>query len=140
MSYTSQNFHSSHVSNLSVRNFNFFGPYIRGQRSVSSLRAAVLPPGLCGKEQDGVKLHCTLMNVTYLLRDMDKSSPEYERTRRSTFDASAIMKVQDGYSCCKRMYIRAYVSPLEFTTNHLRFLGWRSPRKSILPRILYSLV
>ena len=40
-----------------------------------------------------MKLHCTVMNVTYLIRNMDESAPEYEKLRTSTFDATAIMKV-----------------------------------------------
>lgn len=48
--------------------------------------------GLCKKEQDRVKLHCTVMNVSFLLRTLDESTPDFDKLRGSTFDASAIMK------------------------------------------------
>ncbi|KAF0303606.1 Activating signal cointegrator 1 complex subunit 1 [Amphibalanus amphitrite] len=48
--------------------------------------------GLSKKEYDHVKLHCTVMNVSFLVKNMDESSPEYAKLRKSTFDATAIMK------------------------------------------------
>ena len=50
-------------------------------------------PGLSKKDQDRVKLHCTVMNASFLVRNMDESSPEYQKLRGATFDASAILKV-----------------------------------------------
>ena len=60
------------------------------------LPSSVVPSGLSKKDQDRVKLHCTVMNASFLVRNMDESSPEYQKLRGATFDASAILKVLGG--------------------------------------------
>ncbi|XP_037089784.1 activating signal cointegrator 1 complex subunit 1-like [Pollicipes pollicipes] len=63
------------------------------QRLADRCRELAVSTGL-GKNEDydRVKLHCTLMNVSFLVRHVDESDPEYAKLRKATFDARAILE------------------------------------------------
>lgn len=63
------------------------------------VRVDLHPPsgaGLASKEKGrvSVKLHCTLMNTSFLVRDLEESNPRHQELNNSTFDASAVIKAR----------------------------------------------
>jgi len=52
----------------------------------------VVGTGLGRREHDSVKLHCTLMNASFLVRELDESDPRHREGRNATFDSANIMR------------------------------------------------